>query len=68
MTELEIDSLLREYVSGRPVRWSREAYEGQIRQALLEYEALCASHDDTARAMIIRRAVEDLDRRFNFIE
>jgi hypothetical protein len=68
MTELEIDSLLREYMSGRPVGWSREADEGQIRQALLEYAALCTAHGDQVRASIARRAVEDLDRRYNFAE
>lgn len=66
MTESEIDSLLREYMSGRPVRCSREAYAREIRQALLNYAALCAAHHDRVRATSARRAVEDLDRRFNF--
>ena len=68
MTELEIDSLLREWMSGHRVGWSHEDYLGRIRQGLLEYAALCDAHGDQVRATQARRAVEHLDRRFNFNE
>jgi hypothetical protein len=64
MTEVEIDSLLREWMSGNWVQWSREDYEGRIRQGLLDYAAFCDAHGDKM-AMMARRAVADLDRRFN---
>jgi len=67
MTELEIDSLLREWMSGNGVKWSREDYVERIRQGLLDYAALCDAHGDKMATMA-RRAVADLDRRFNFDE
>jgi len=68
MNELEVDSLLREWMSGHWVMCSREDYARRIRQGLLWYAALCDAHDDEKMATNARRAVEDLDRRFNFAE
>jgi predicted phage terminase large subunit-like protein len=65
ITEVEIDSLLREWMSGNGVQWSQEDYEGWIRQALLDYATLCDAHGDKMATMA-HRAVADLDRRFNF--
>ena len=67
MDEPLIDSLLREWMSGNGVRWPREDYVGWIRQGLLEYAALCDAQGDKM-ATAARRAVADLDRRFNVAE
>jgi len=67
MNEPKIDSLLREWMSGNGVRCSHEDYVGWIRQELLDYAALCDAHGDKMATMA-RRAVADLDRRFNFSE
>ena len=67
MNQLQIDSLLREWMSGNGVRFSRKDYRQCIRQELLDYAALCDAHGDKIAAMA-RRAVADLDRRFNFSE
>jgi len=66
MTEAEVDSLLREYMSGRPIACSREEYERRIRPALQEYAAYCRGHGDKVRAESVLKAVEELDGRFNF--
>ena len=50
MTELEVDSLVRAYMSGRPIACSREEYEWRIRPALQGYAALCLAHSDKVRA------------------
>jgi hypothetical protein len=67
MNELQIDSLLREWMSGNGVRWSPEDYVQWIRLGLLDYAALCDAHGDKMATMA-HRAVADLDRRFNFLE
>lgn len=66
MTAVNIDSLLREWMSGNGVQWSQEDYVGRIRQGLLDYAALADAHGDQVRATQARRAVKDLDQRFNF--
>jgi predicted phage terminase large subunit-like protein len=66
MTEAEVDSLVREYMSGCPIACSREEYERRIRPALQEYAAYCLGHGDKVRAGIALKAVEELDSRFNF--
>jgi hypothetical protein len=66
MTELEVDSLVREYMSGRTIACSREQYERRIRPGLQQYAALCHAHGDKVRAKIALKAVEELDGRFNF--
>jgi hypothetical protein len=66
MTELEVDSPVREYMSGRPIACSHEEYERRIRPALQDYAALCLKHNDQVYANFVLRAFEDLDRRFNF--
>jgi predicted phage terminase large subunit-like protein len=66
MTEAEVDSLVREYMSGRPIACSREEYERRIRPALQEYAAYCLGHGDKMCPEIAFKAVEELDGRFNF--
>ena len=68
MTELEVDSLLLEHMSGRPIACSREQYERQIRPALQTYAAVYLAHGDKVHASVARKAVEELDRRFNLVE
>ena len=63
MTELKVESLVREHMSGCPIACSREQYERRIRPALQEYSALCVAHGDKGHASIARKAVEELDRR-----
>ena len=68
MNELEIESLLREWMSRRWVVCSREDYAMRKRPGLLWYAALCDAHGDEKMATNAREALEDLDRRFNFAE
>jgi predicted phage terminase large subunit-like protein len=68
MTELEVDSLLREYMSGRTIACSSEEYARRIRPALQNHATLCLAHGDKVRAKIVLNAVEELDLRFNVAE
>lgn len=60
ITEVEIDSLLRGWMSGNRVQWSREDYVKRIRQELLDYVALADDQGNQVRATAARRAVAEL--------
>jgi hypothetical protein len=56
----------RQKQPARAITCSREEYERRIRPVLQGYAACCGGQGDQVRAQIARKAVEELDGRFNF--